>query len=601
MQSFVRVLKPILDEMIKGNRVILTGHIYPEVELKWLAEELKNIRNRDEIIFDLINDIPNLNRNYDWNVGSILQHFKVDIVINSIIELKSPERFYNSIGLSWVLGEFKNRDRAVVDFLYAIVRNSKDSDAWWRAAFSIEKLEIEEAINLLKRSLKTRELKSLNYYLDHLDDKRAVISILILSNADIISHTIYPRIRNILLSSSNHKIIINCCWLIGRLKLIDEEILTRLISLMSHKNYELRYYTFFALQNNATERLRPLLEKALKDKDPLIRKMAARSLLNIGNEVSLRALEKALYSENQESVISELSNGIYFLRNPHDKNKLSIELKSYKNENGLIIDESDKWYRDPAIYDIFSESEDPENVCFNLIQQKISDKKISNPIDLATGTGRMLWQILDKIPFEGTLCGVDISRNMCKFVEKNIKRERRYAQPVCIIRSSIKDLPKKLKIKSNFIISSFGFPSRVNDKNLCLEEIKAVNTLLAKDGIFVTIGWDESFNDELGMMWFKYIPDKIKADDFEEWRKKRADAISSPRNCDLRWFKRGLLVPLQFSSLKEAAHIMGYLFGRDAVQYIVRNNKTEWGMSLGITFNTKKELKSIIRNYGKRN
>jgi len=73
--------------------------------------------------------------------------------------------------------------------------------------------------------------------------------------------------------------------------------------------------------------------------------------------------------------------------------------------------------------------------------------------------------------------------------------------------------------------------------------------------------------------------------------------ISSPRNCGLKWAKKGILVPLQFSSLKEAAYIIGYLFGRDAAQYVVQNNKLEWTMLLGITHNTKKEIGEIIKIY----
>ncbi|MBN2142870.1 hypothetical protein JW711_06085 [Candidatus Woesearchaeota archaeon] len=97
-------------------------------------------------------------------------------------------------------------------------------------------------------------------------------------------------------------------------------------------------------------------------------------------------------------------------------------------------------------------------------------------------------------------------------------------------------------------------------------------------------------------MWFKYIPDEIPAKDFEEWRDKRSSLIKSARNCNLTWFKRGLLVPLQFSSLRESAYIMGHLFGRDAFKYILDSKKTDWLMSLGITYNTKEEIGKIIRS-----
>ncbi len=45
---------------------------------------------------------------------------------------------------------------------------------------------------------------------------------------------------------------------------------------------------------------------------------------------------------------------------------------------------------------------------------------------------------------------------------------------------------------------------------------------------------------------------------------------------------------------------MGYLFGRDAVQNIILKNKKSWSMSMGITINTKEEIKFIIKKYKKR-
>ncbi len=101
-------------------------------------------------------------------------------------------------------------------------------------------------------------------------------------------------------------------------------------------------------------------------------------------------------------------------------------------------------------------------------------------------------------------------------------------------------------------------------------------------------------------MWFKYIPDDIRAKNFDEWRAVRSGKINSPRNCGLTWFKKGIIVPLHFSSLKESAMVMGYLFGRDAAQNIIYKNKKNWSMSMGITFNTKEEIKTIIENYEKR-
>ena len=109
---------------------------------------------------------------------------------------------------------------------------------------------------------------------------------------------------------------------------------------------------------------------------------------NMADDGILITLYEMFDKEMETSVITEISKTIYFLKNPDYKTRLNLEINSHKNENGLIIDESDKWYKDPAIYNIFSESEDPENICFDLILRKLRNKKIINPIDVATGTGK---------------------------------------------------------------------------------------------------------------------------------------------------------------------------------------------------------------------
>ncbi len=299
----------------------------------------------------------------------------------------------------------------------------------------------------------------------------------------------------------------------------------------------------------------------------------------------------------EEAVIAELCETIYSLKSPARKNKLILEQNSSKNENGLIVDETDKWYKDAAIYHIFSNAEDPQNICFDIVREQIKNIRIVDPIDLATGTGRMFWQIINKINFEGILRAVDMSADMCDFLRKDLKRERGYTKNTEIIQSSIENLSKKISKKSSFIISSFGFPSKITNKDLCIRELKAIYSLLSDNGVFVTLGWDETFNDELSEMWFSYIPDDIRARNFEEWRRKRAERITSARNCGLTWLKKGIHVPLQFDSLRESATVMGYLFGRDASLNIIKNNKTEWMMSLGITFNDKKSLKKIIEEH----
>jgi len=596
--------EPSYAEIKEGNLKCLCERMYSEHELKKLAERVKEDSCEKEICLLLLRHMleNDYEKNYDWNTGSIVQHFDAETLIAEIEKIKNKNPLYESIGLSWVLGEFKIKNITIIKFLYEVMDKTKNSEAWWRAAFSLEKIGVEDAVNLLKRSLKKRGISSLQRYLQNIQDKKSVIGILLFADNEAIKTKIYPVIKEKFINSSDTTILINCIWLIGRLKLIDKEIYLKIKNIIeTSKNYELVYYTFFALQENMIPQFGSVLEKHINSKDPLIRKMVVRGLSNLGEFNYLKKLEKALYQETDEKVISEITQAIYKLKNPDIRNKLIMKQKYFENENGLISDETDKWYGDPSIYNVFSEAEDPENLCFDLICQKICKEKIQilNPIDLASGTGRLVRQIVQKMNFEGILYAADINPKMTEFLEKTIKRRRGYVHNIKIITSPIKNL--KIKNKSTFIISSFGFPSKIFDGKLCLKELKKIYELLDENGFFVTIGWDETFNDELNLMWFKYIPDSIKARNFEEWRLKRCQMISSPRNCNLTWFKKGISVPLQFSSLSESAYVIGHLFGRDAAKYVIDHQKTRWSMSMGITYDTKKELRKIIKKSEKEN
>lgn len=579
---------------------VLDDRVLSESNLKILADYIKKTASFGAV-FRLIDDIPKRGRAYDWNVGSILQHLDSELTVSSLQHIGDIKALYNSVGLSWVLAEYHDPNPFILDYLRSVVHYAKNPEAWWRAAFSLELLGAEDAVNLLKRSIKSSGTNELSYYLDRLDDKRSLIGILVTSNIENIQNIIYPRVRDEFLHSDDRVTVINCCWLIGRLKLIDEDIQKKLISLMRHRNYELKYHTFFALQHNATERLRPVLEQAVDESDPLIRKLAVRGLASVGSGKSLGALEAALYAENDPAVISEITKAIYRLKNPRNRDQQLIESRSFRNENGMIADESDKWYRDPSVYAMFSEAEDPENICFDIVRKKIGNKRVMNPIDLATGTGRTLWQVLEKVDYSGVLYGVDSNIDMCAFIEKNLRRERKYTKFVEVAHSTIADFPTHSGgVKSNLIISSFGFPSCVFNERDRLAELKAVRDMLADDGEFFTIGWDETFNDTFSHLRFKHAPGAISKWDFNEWKKKQIENMGSVSSCGLTWFKKGIAVPLQFSSLKESAHVMGYLFGRDAAQEVVRGTMAEWTMSLGITRDTKKDLTRIINAYEKR-
>ena len=319
-------------------------------------------------------------------------------------------------------------------------------------------------------------------------------------------------------------------------------------------------------------------------------------LAKIGKIEYAEVLRASSERENDERVLAEITWATYTIQNPEMRIRNRIHEKYSFLENGLIVDESDKWYGDPSVYDIFSEAEDPENICFNVIMNELRNRKVDivNPIDLATGTGRMLKQIIKNKTYKGIAFAVDANERMVAYTERMVLRQHFYVHRINVCKGRIDSFVLPDGMKSTFIISSFGFPSRITDKDLCKRELENVYDLLEDDGIFATIGWDETFNDELNVMWYKHVPDKIVANNFEDWRRRRVAQITSPRNSKLSWFKKGLSIPLIFSSLSESAFVMGQLFGRDAVADIVRQSKTTWKMSLGITLNTKNEIEKIL-------
>ena len=83
-----------------------------------------------------------INKNFDWNVGSILQHFDAAKVVNILKGVNNVERIYlyDMIGIMWVLGEFKFKDQFVIELLQDTIKYTRNPEVWWRAAFSLEKI-----------------------------------------------------------------------------------------------------------------------------------------------------------------------------------------------------------------------------------------------------------------------------------------------------------------------------------------------------------------------------------------------------------------------------------------------------------------------------
>lgn len=590
-----------IELLLRGDYRFLAGEILPPESIDLLFEKISKNGDVFHILKRMIIHILSSNIFTEWNCSNLIA--KVDSeVLASVISSIDDVRIYNSEGLTWAVGELHSRDETLVNYLHKTVQLSNNDKSWWNAAFSLEHLGLEKAIPLLKSAIKKESIKSVEECLDDLSNRKSVISLLIQANIDTTKNVIYKFILNYFTNIDIKKIaneeidrLLNIIWLVGRFNFKNELIISKIIQALALDNEKLTYICLSTLGTIEDESLVEIFRLGLKNKNVLYRKLSARYLSRLMKGKSLLDLQAALKLETNLDVIGELTRAIYLITDYSQGELEMIHSAIYLKENGSISDESDKWYGNPSYYNIFSEAEDPQGVCYELIFNKLAGLKIDNPIDIASGTGKTAWNILRKIKFTGAMHCLDASPQMCGYLENRERREARYENKIKIHCSSIDILDSALKgTKSSLVISSFGFPSRISDTELIKRELEAVYNVLKDGGIFVTIGWDETFLDELNEMWYRFVPDKIRARSYEEWRKIRTQSIVSPRNCNLTWFKKGLLLPLRFKSLNESALVMGDLFGRDAAEYVLENNKMSWMMSLGITWNTKAEIKQIL-------
>lgn len=593
-------IKKIVKDLRNGRFKLISKEKISEIDLLEISERLKDDSNFDiRQLIDIIL-LNNINENCDWNIGSVLQHFDYNNIIVALDNVPTNKRgyLYDSIGFCWVLGECPYKNDKVINFLYEVIENGRNPESWWKAAFSLEKITGKNAINNLKKSLKNYGTISLEESLSDLSNKKNVINILLNANSGIIKEKIYPYLKFRFNSSDNEKELINIIWLLGRLRLYDESMLNKSLDLLNTTdNYEVKYYILQAMIDDPKSVYIEYFRKFLNSDDNLIRKMAIIGLGEAGTSADVEILGKILQEESNPNIVAQLSKAIYKIRSNYFNVQGNYMKKYMVNENGLIGDDSDKWYADASIYNLFSEAEDPENICFSLIFNRILSDKITieNPVDLATGTGRAAKYILNNISYSGKLYAVDYSKQMLEYFDRTINRQKYYVKDIELVHSKIQDFVIPNGEKSSMVISSFGFPSKISDTERCMNELESVYNMLSEDGVFVTLGWDETFNDDLNAMWYRYVPDNIKAANFEEWRRAREASITSARNCDLTWYKKNIQVPLLYDTLEETINVMGHLFGRDAALEVLKSKRTMWWMSMGITWDDKKSLSRILK------
>ena len=118
------------------------------------------------------------------------------------------------------------------------------------------------------------------------------------------------------------------------------------------------------------------------------------------------------------------------------------------------------------------------------------------------------------------------------------------------------------------------------NKNKTLEELKNVYENLLDNGVFITIGWNEKWDDEVSSLWKRYT------------NKNFDEKIIEARNCGLTWLNNNIKTSLRFKNNKEKNYILKSLFG-DIIE--LDSNKLEFKLNMGVTFNTKEELKTIIK------
>lgn len=249
------------------------------------------------------------------------------------------------------------------------------------------------------------------------------------------------------------------------------------------------------------------------------------------------------------------------------------------------------WYKYPLIYDMFSIAEDKENIIASKIIKYINEKRIrvNNPIDLGTGTGKIIDTVLNKIYYCGNIYAVDNSKEMIHFLTNKYKNKK----CIQIVQSSIEKL--NLDIKSNFIISCFGFPSCVYDKSLIKRELINVNRILDDDGILITIGWNEKYDDELSYIWYKYVD--VSQLSYDEWKKEKIKSMQTTRNCSLSWLENDIETKLEVTNKTDGERMFRILFGKKSLDYIISDKNMQLKMKMGITLNTKQEINKIIKEW----
>ncbi|ACV33713.1 HEAT repeat domain-containing protein [Accumulibacter sp.] len=416
-------------ELVAGQVTSLMDHALSEAVLRRLARELDACSAFKTTIPHLLSQFArNVPRTYDWNCGSLLQHAPAEPLFSSIpADGALRTRLRESIGLTWCLGQFLLRDQRIIDFLEETVALADNPQSWWRAAFSLERIGLVEAVSYLKAALKYQGVPDLDLCLNSLGNEKSRIGILLQSDSRNLEKAIIPRLRAVVGSRSSisgtKEDLLAAVWLLARLNHHDQHIRAALKRLARDQDYEIQFYSLHAISRLGSPHFVDDLLEFLRHDTPHLRVIAAEGLGRIDLPRSAEGLRQRLRLEINDEVVGTITESLYALTNYYSRQNSFIARTVGASENGMIVDKGDKWYGNPSIYHEFSACQDPENVCFGLLQHLLEGAEIVNPIDLGSGTGRLAWYFLEHFAFEGQMFCLDVSEEMCRFLNQRATRE----------------------------------------------------------------------------------------------------------------------------------------------------------------------------------
>ncbi len=150
---------------------------------------------------------------------------------------------------------------------------------------SMSKNKLESSKDILDKYLELDKYERLDFIDElNLDDDRMLK----------FKRELYKRIR----TEKNAEDLIILIWTTGELK--EEKYLDLLHALTMHRHSDVRRITYSAIRKISSPKSRTCLEKGLYDSNPQTRQYCAKSLAIVGNDNSLRILEKLIINSSHE-------------------------------------------------------------------------------------------------------------------------------------------------------------------------------------------------------------------------------------------------------------------------------------------------------------